>query len=380
MAKSDLFPGLEDIIFAEKSADETEQEVITFYETLSGRTLAKGDPIRLFLETLILIIIHQRSLIDYAAKQNLLAYAEGDYLDHIGALLEVMRLEASHAMTTLKFTLSEAQSTVVTIPKGIRVSPGGGNILFETLQAVEVPIGKREVTVTAQCTAAGTAGNGFVAGQIRRIVDPFPLELSVTNTTASYGGTDKENDENYRERIHIAPESFSVAGPRGAYDFYARSAHNDIADVAIVGPPDIEPGYVKIYPLMTGGELPSDEILSAVLETCNADDIRPLTDCVSVHAPEIVNYSLNVKYYIDRAKATQSAELQTAIEASVRDWVMWQRSKLGRDINPSELNHRMIAAGAKRTEIISPAFTVLKAWELAVSESTAITFGGLEDG
>ena len=380
MAKSDLFPGLEDILFAEKSADETEQEVITFYETHSGRTLAKGDPIRLFLETLILIIIHQRSLIDYAAKQNLLAYAEGDYLDHIGALLEVMRLEASHAMTTLKFTLSEAQSTVVTIPKGIRVSPGGGNILFETLQAVEVPIGSTEATVTAQCTAAGTAGNGFVAGQIRRIVDPFPLELSVTNTTASYGGTDKENDENYRERIHIAPESFSAAGPRGAYDFYARSAHNDIADVAVVGPPDIEAGYVKIYPLMTGGNLPSDEILSAVLETCNADDIRPLTDCVSVHAPEIVNYSLNVTYYIDRAKATQSSELQAAIEASVHDWVTWQRSKLGRDINPSELNHRMIAAGAKRTEVIAPSFRVLKAWEVAVPVTTTITFGGLEDG
>lgn len=380
MAKSDLFPGLEDIIFAEKSADETEQEIIAFYENLSGRTLAKGDPIRLFLETLILIIIHQRSLIDYAAKQNLLAYAEGDYLDHIGALLEVMRLEASHAMTTLKFTLSEAQPAAVVIPRGIRVSPGGGNILFETLSAVEVPIGETEATVTAQCTTAGTAGNGFVAGQIRRIVDPFPLELSVTNTTASYGGTDKENDENYRERIHISPESFSVAGPRGAYDFYARSAHNDIVDVAIVSPPDIEQGYVRIYPLMNGGEMPSDEILSAVLETCNADDIRPLTDCVSVHAPEIVNYSLNVKYWIDRSKATQSTELQSAIESSAHDWITWQRSKLGRDINPSELNHKMIAAGAKRTEILSPAFTVLKAWEIGIPSTITITFGGLEDG
>ena len=380
MAKSDLFPGLEDIIFAEKSADETEQEIITFYENLSGRSLAKGDPIRLFLETLILIIIHQRSLIDYAAKQNLLAYAEGDYLDHLGALLEVSRLEASHAMTTLKFTLSEAQPSVVTIPEGIRVSPGGGNILFETLSAVEVPIGESEATVTAQCTVAGTAGNGFVAGQIRRLVDPFPLELSVTNITESYGGTDKENDENYRERIHIAPESFSVAGPKGAYDFYARSAHNDIIDVAVVGPPETEPGYVKIYPLMTGGELPSSEILSAVLEKCNADDIRPLTDYVSAHAPENVSYSLNVKYYIDRSKATQSTELQSAIESSALDWVTWQRSKLGRDINPSELNHRMIAAGAKRTEVIAPSFRVLKAWEVAVPVTTTITFGGLEDG
>ena len=82
--KSDLFPGLEDIVFADKSADETEREIITFYETFTGRSLAKGDPVRLFLEALILIVIHQRSLIDYAAKQNLLAYAEGDYLDGTG--------------------------------------------------------------------------------------------------------------------------------------------------------------------------------------------------------------------------------------------------------------------------------------------------------
>lgn len=49
-------------------------------------------------------------------------------------------------------------------------------------------------------------------------------------------------------------------------------------------------------------------------------------------------------------------------------------------MNPSELNHRMIAAGAKRTEITSPSFTVLKASELAVPSTITITFGGLEDG
>ena len=61
--KSDLFPGLADIIFAEKAADEIEHEIITLYERLTERTLAKGDPVRLFLETIILIIVQQRSLI-----------------------------------------------------------------------------------------------------------------------------------------------------------------------------------------------------------------------------------------------------------------------------------------------------------------------------
>ncbi|MBQ6110933.1 MAG: baseplate J/gp47 family protein [Synergistaceae bacterium] len=378
--KSDLFPGLADIIFAEKAADEIEHEIITLYERLAERTLAKGDPVRLFLETIILIIVQQRSLIDYAAKQNLLAYASGDYLDHIGALLEVTRLEASHAMTTLKFTLSESQSSVVIIPAGTRASPGGGNILFATTESVEVPSGSTEITVTAECTVSGVQGNGFIAGQIRRLVDPFPYEMTVTNITESYGGSDKENDENFRERIQIAPESFSVAGPKGAYEYYARSAHQDIIDVAVIGPPEIEAGYVRLYPLMKGGELPSQEVLDAVLAKCGADDVRPLTDCVSVHSPETVSYALNVKYYIDRAKATQSTEIQVSVESAIHEWVTWQRSKLGRDLNPSELNHRIISAGAKRAEITSPSFRVLKSSELAVPSSMTITFGGLEDG
>ena len=378
--KSDLFPGLEDIIFADKAADEIESDIINLYENLAGRTLAKGDPVRLFLESIVLIIVHQRSLIDYAAKMNLLAYAEGDYLDHIGALVDVTRLTASSAMTTLKFTLSEVQPSVVIIPEGIRVSPGNGEILFATTESVEIQSGDREVVVTAQCTEPGTQGNGFVAGQIRKLIDPFPYEMTVENISESYGGSDTENDENFRERIQIAPESYSVAGPNGAYEYWARSAHQDIIDVAVIGPPDTEPGNVNIYPLMINGDLPTQEILDAVFEVCNAEDKRPDTDFVHVLSPEAVNFELNVRYWIDRKRATQAVQIQNAVEAAVNGWITWQRSKLGRDLNPSELNHRMVAAGAKRTEIISPDFKVLTASQVAIMTSKTLTLGGLEDG
>ena len=378
--KSDLFPGLADIFFADKAAEQIESEIITLYEHLADRTLARGDPIRLFLETITLIIVQQRSLIDYAAKQNLLAYAEGDYLDHLGALLEVSRLEASHAMTTLKFTLSQAQESAVTIPEGTRVSPGKTTLLFATTQPAEIPAGQTEILIPAQCIASGSQGNGFVAGQLKRIVDPFPYELAVTNITITYGGSDPENDENYRERIQIAPESFSVAGPKGAYEYYARSAHQDIVDVAVVGPPETEPGNVNIYPLMLNGDLPTQEILDAVFEVCNAEDKRPDTDYVHVLSPEPVEFELNVKYWIDRKRATQALQIQAAVEAAVKSWLTWQRSKLGRDLNPSELNHRMVAAGAKRTEILSPDFRVLTVSQIAVITSQTLTLGGLEDG
>ncbi len=380
--KSELFPVLNDITFAEKSGEEIEAEVISTYESLAERTLAKGDPIRLFLEAIVLEIVHQRSLIDYAAKQNLLAYAEGDFLDHIGALLGVTRLAASNALTTLKFKLSEAQLSTVIIPEGTRASPGGGTILFATTAAVEITAGNTEITVTAECALSGTQGNGYVAGQIKKLVDPFPYEMSVENITESYGGSDIENDENYRERIQIAPESFSVAGSAGAYKYFARTAHQDIIDVGLphMLEDDFEAGHVDLYILMKNGELPSDEILEKVLEICNADDVRPLTDYVTTKAPEIVNFNLNVKYFIDRANATQSTQIQASVESAIKAWILWQRSKLGRDLNPSELNHRIIAAGAKRAEIISPVFRSIKYKELAIPSSQTITFGGLEDG
>lgn len=75
---------LNPISFAETDAETVKTEIIKKYEEASGRTLAQGDPIRLFLLTIADVIIHQRELIDFTGKMNLLAYAEGDYLDHLG--------------------------------------------------------------------------------------------------------------------------------------------------------------------------------------------------------------------------------------------------------------------------------------------------------
>lgn len=380
--KSDLFPALNDIVFAAKNPEDIESEIIKLYESLSGRSLARGDPVRLFLETIILVIIHQRALIDNAAKMNLLAYATGDYLDHLGALLSVRRLEASSALTTLKFTLSEVQEVNILIPQGTRATPDGV-IYFATTEAATIEAGEIEIEVTAQCTATGTQGNGFITGQIKKIVDPFIYQMTVENISESAGGSDIESDENYRERIQLAPESFSVAGPKGAYKFYALSANSNIIDVAVIAPEDAEfckPGNVYLYPLMLGGELPSQEILDEVFEVCNDEYIRPATDYLHVQSPEAVNYDLEVIYYIDRRRATQAAQIQKAVSSAVNAWVLWQKSKLGRDINPSELNHRIVSAGAKRAEIISPSFTVLEAREVGIENTIKINFGGLEDG
>lgn len=234
------------------------------------------------------------------------------------------------------------------IPPKTQVVGDRDGVTFQTLSSAEIPAGELDVLVLGGCTKAGALGNDFLPGQLKKIVSPFPYRLQVVNTTTSSCGADIENDENLRERIQLAPESFSIAGPRGAYEFWAKTAHQDIIDVAVIGPPELEPGNVEIYPLMAGGVLPSQEILDTVYATCNAEDIRPLTDYVRVLFPTAVPYDLNVKYWVDRSRTKQSAGFKKSIEAAAEDWIRWGQNRLGRDINPSELTHRMIAAGAKR--------------------------------
>jgi phage-related baseplate assembly protein len=378
--------GLPDIVFAGKDPATIKQEIIGGYEqayreaTGEKITLYPGDPRRLFLLTVADMIILQRNLIDWTGKQNLLAFAGGASLDHLGLLLGVTRLPAQRARTTIRFTLSAPQPSATVIPKGTRLTPGGGNIYFATREALEIPADALSGDVLALAAETGAAANGYMPGQISRLVDPLPWIASVENVTESAGGADIEDDENLRERIHLAPESFAAAGPHGAYIFWAKSAHQDITDVAVIGPPRIAPGQVEIYPLMKGGIMPTQDILDLVYETCSAEDIRPMTDFVSVLPPAEARYRLSLTYWIERSNATLATDIASAVGRAVTEWAAWQRSKIGRDLTPSKLVQLVMEAGAKRVSIRSPAFTELSYKEIGVIDGPPeIIYGGLED-
>lgn len=368
-----MINNLPEVNFVTKDTATVEAEVIGKYEEITGKTLYPGDPVRLFLESVAFIIGHQRTLIDYAAKMNLLAYAAGDFLDHLGALVGTPRNPAQYALTTVRFTLSAVQAGAITIPKGTRVTPDG-NLFFATTEAGTIAAGGTFADVTVACTVAGTAGNGFVAGQIATLVDPIPYVASAANTTTSAGGADIESDDNYRLRISQAPEQFSVAGPYRAYEYWARTANQNIVDVAVRSP---TPGVVEVRPLMTGGVIPTQDILDAVADIITASDIRPLTDNVQVLAPEVVDYDITLTYYLPAETATPST-LQAAVIAAVSSFSSWQAEKIGRDITPSELVRRVMDAGAKRVTVSAPVDTALESYQLATVGTVTITYGGLE--
>lgn len=372
------FVELPDITFAEEDAAKVLGNIVTIYEGLTKRSLQPADPVRLFLSSLATIIVQQRVLINRTAKSNYLRYAKGVALDHMGAFQGSQRLAPSRAITTMEFRLSMPLPSATSIPAGTRVSPDGGDgsIYFATTEYIEIPAGTTAAVVVAECSVPGTVGNGYLPGQITALMDPLPFVQGARNTSESSGGAAEESDDVYRERIRTASDSFSTAGPRGAYEFWARSASAVISDVHAYSPSE---GKVVIVPLMTGGQLPTQNVLDAVSETLEDRGIRPLTDQVTVSPPVPVSYKTKMSYYISRDRAADATSIQAAVAAAVESYHQWQRAKLGRDINPSELIARVMAAGAMRVVVTTPAYAEIAATQVAQEQPAEITYGGLVD-
>ena len=96
-----------------------------------------------------------------------------------------------------------------------------------------------------------------------------------------------ESDDALRSRAQLALEGQTTAGPRGSYVFWARSASGDVRDVSVTSP---APGEVLVTVLSHQSDgSPSAEVLAAVDNTLNAEDVRPLTDTVLVEAAAITS-------------------------------------------------------------------------------------------
>ena len=381
MSTVDALENLPDIDFVEKDVDTLLEAMVTEYEsayetsTGESKTLADGDPVRIWIYSQALRIYAAYQLIDQAAKYNLLRYSTGDYLENLGARVGVTRAEATAATTTQRFTLSAAQESAVAIASGTQVS-AGGSVYFATTEYAEVAAGDTYVDVTVECTETGTDGNGYLAGQITTLVDPIRYVASTTNTATSQGGTDEEDDDTLKGRIFQKPESFSVAGPTGAYEYFTKEYNSSIIDVGVTS---ANPGEVDVCFILTDGELPDSTLISEVAEYLSDDTRRPLTDNVTVSAPETVAYDIEATYYIKTSDKTSASTIQTAVTTAVDEYVVWQKSVIGRDINPSQLISDIISAGAKRVVITSPEYTEVSDTQVALEGTINLTYGGLED-
>ncbi len=350
----------------------------TKYQEITGRkiTLRPGDKEHIHLRIEAGQYYQMYQIMDNAAKMNLLKYSKGNFLRHLGAFKKTFIQEPKPAVVTARFTLSEVRKDVIYIPQGTRITAGDG-VYFATDDYAEVKAGDSFVDIDCTCESVGEVGNDYIPGHIEIIVDPVPYVASVTNTTKSEGGSGEESEESFRERIFLAPSSYSVAGPADAYEYWVKQYNSAaIEDVKIYEPTE---AVVDIRILLNGGALPSQTFCSGCLEYLKENPIIPLTDNDIVAAPDVVNYNLKAVYYIARSDLNNIAVIQESIEAAKDTYLNWQRTKIGRDINPDALTEFVRAAGGKRVVITSPVFTPIPETSIAIEKTVEFVYGGIED-
>lgn len=382
MADFSAIENAADVSFIDdKTIDEIKNELVADFEeymTSANGTTYTLDRIaenRMILYAAAAQIYQAMQYVDRAGKQSLLKYSYNNYLDNIGLLKGVTRLEATYALTTIKFTASASRISVISIPLGTRVTNGNG-VYFQTSEYAEIGAGEEIVTVSAICTVSGEDGNDLPIGTITTIVDPVPYVALCANTTVTAGGADAESDSDLAERIYLAPSGYSVAGPADAYVYHAKNYSAAIGDV--VATSDQAAGTVDVVFLLDDGSTPTEDLIEGLEEYLQDENIRPMTDLVTVNAPTEVDYSINFGYYINKSDSNNAVAIQTAVTAAVETYQTWQRV-IGRDVNPSKLVELVMAAGAKRVELTAPTFVAIGSTAVSAIDQVAITYKGLED-
>ena len=364
-----------EVLFCETDSGVILEELVEKYTEITGRELESADPVLLFIKWMAAAVSMINININESARQNVPRYADGEFLDSLGELFfNVKRLEGTAAETVLRFTISAAQSENIVIEAGTRAK--NGDKVFATVEDAVILAGETQVDVTARAEETGVKYNGIAVGDINVIVDPFAYFAAVSNVSVTSGGVDVESDESYYKRMRESLEGYSTAGAIGGYKYYAESCDARIADVSVTSP---SAGRVNIKVLLKDGELPDEAVLDIVESAVNADDVRPLTDLVSVQAASAVSYDVELTYYTPENSSQSTSETAAAVNAAVTEYIAWQYAKMGRDINPSRLiSMIMAAADIKRVVVTKPVYTVVGEGAAAIADDVNITFGGAE--
>jgi phage-related baseplate assembly protein len=352
-------------------------DMISAFESAAGRTLQPAQVERLLINLYAYRESLVRNAIQYAAAQNLVAFAGFPMLDYLGMLVGVTRLASQPATTVVEFTLSNVLTVPFTVAAGTQVGTADGLCVFATDAALTIAAGASSASVEATATVPGTGGNGYLPGQTNVLLNANALIASVSNTSTTSGGSAPETDDHLRARIQAAPNQFSVAGPTGAYRFFALSVDPAIVDAQVTSP---APGQVTIY-FLTGpitvqpaaapnsAGVAGASLISSVAAALSADTVRPLTDTVSVLAVEEIDYQIagTVTIYADADPVATMAQANTAAQ----QFAIGLASKIQRDIVPSQIVAALSVPGVYEVVLTAPVYTQLQPGQWA--NCTAIT-------
>ena len=175
-----------------------------------------------------------------------------------------------------------------------------------------------------------------------------------------------------------APDGFTIAGPRTAYEWHAIQSSVLILDASALGPDDTDTrapsaGEVAVYLLIDSTDpVVLAVVVAAVQNALSEDTVRPITDLVQAFEAVEVTYTVEVSYWVHQSRAAEVAAIRDAVDAAQEAYCDWQEAALGRDVDPTELIGRMYAAGAGRVTVTEPAYQAIQASERAMRDGYVV--------
>lgn len=274
-----------DYEFVDSDSANVLNTLIERYEEITGHIMHSSDPERLFLAWVADVIIRERVNQNYIGNQNLPSRASGKNLDALGEwIFSLPRDPAQAAKCTVTFNISIPQDSAVIIPRGTRITDENQTLVWYTTSDAVIAIGSTSVNVMCQCETAGSVGNGYVRGTINTLIDVNNILYfaSCFNVSESDGGSEEEQDESYFERMRTVLDSYSTAGAKGSYEYWAKSVSNEISDVKAIRP-----------------KIAKTIVLPVVLSSTQDKKIFIGGDFIDIEALEIRTYDLSKQAVAD---------------------------------------------------------------------------------
>ena len=180
------------------------QDMINFYNQLYPNSTItdfnEGSVARNILEAVSVAVFHLMMNNYESSRVNFLSTSYGEWLDLLGLELGVARKQGERASGAVTFSLPTVASTPVTIPADTYLVAENG-MVFLTIPSVTIPVGESSTICPVIALIEGDAGNvasGTINEFYQTIIHPL---LTVTNDNACEGGSNREEDLKYRERL-----------------------------------------------------------------------------------------------------------------------------------------------------------------------------------
>lgn len=183
-----------------------------------------------------------------------------------------------------------------------------------------------------------------------------------------------ETDDEYRYRLSLQPESYSVAGPRDAFVYHALSASGEVKDAQPVSP---QGGSTDVYVLSRlGNGAPSAELIDTVNAALNVEKVRPLSEEVIVKSATIVEYTIDVDIVLYPGATGEIAvnNAQEKLEKYTDDF-----HRLKADINEASIKGQVYSSGIKNIIVNSPAAIECDETQAPYCTGITINIAGVDD-